>query len=318
MSHLTIECAQELLGPISDGYSLHQRQSLAERLIYQRTTQLSKIGREKFPVRLTYLIANFGLLLSDRPKSEPNHRRQFVTVPIALKYHTIFGHPEKTKGNGHEENEHAEECFIEYLSDSKHIDALIDQVKDGYGIKTPGLKAFGAVLDLHGTYDMCLACYVSLFKFIATFKGKLRERLLFSGFLTSLATRFSLTIRYSSDRKYHYSGDIDKKQGVIYSPRSARSVDEKNRDILELGEDAIIHSTMHIFWDFRELKSPIELENWTAFSSANGVKGVSNWSFPYTRLGHVELEEDKKSDEKVTTDDQLVSSMASVSLSSKT
>ena len=128
--------------------SLHERQSLAERLIVSETSNIHEI--KNFKPKFTYVIADFGLVISDVPHTlGSNHKRVFKSIPIKVPNYTVFGNPINSR-------RHAEEALYNYLAD--HVDVLIVEFKNRFGINTFDHKIYAVVLDLHGTFDMCMSC----------------------------------------------------------------------------------------------------------------------------------------------------------------
>jgi hypothetical protein len=223
------------------------------------------------------------------------HKRRFITASIAIEDCTIYGNAYVVY------HEHGEEQFINHMSQNAHIDEHIRKLKSEFGIKGPKYKVYGAVVDLHSTYDMCVSCYLKLFDFLNNFKGQLVGRLAALGFLTSIYPRFAMILRYSSANKYDYLKDTDpKKRGVIHL-HQPRELKDSSRDICD-NETMIVHSTPQwlTLWNSKikdsVMSDEIKLENWTAFSSTSGVKGKrkEDCVFPYTLLGEVEIPPGKK------------------------
>jgi hypothetical protein len=283
---------------------LHARQSLAERLIFVGKTNLHDIERG-WP-RATYLIANFGMVISDSPqKKEGNHKRIYKTIPIEILDRTITGRKFQHGG-------HAEEALYEYLLKDEIIKLLLLNFKEQYRINTNDHKVYAVIFDLHGTYDMCLFCSAKGLEF----QNKFRELLLLAlssqylKTLTKYPNQLPIIIRYSSDLNYHYPNSTDnKKKGILTIikaegnkrdlQRMQLGADSRytlKRDIKYYGANLVIHGkeNWHLFWNISkrdEYKDrQVNLERWTAFTTdyeyANLDEGQK--SKDYTKGGKVE------------------------------
>lgn len=267
-------------------FTLHERQSLAERLIFKGVCNIEDISRG-YP-KLSYLIINFGLVITDSPLDEGNYKREFISIPIHVDNQTIYG-------NAENRHEHAEEAFRNYVLSGDNIKTILQNLMINYGIKSQGHKAYGAIFDMHSTYDMCVSCYFVLFKLLEEIKPKLMTELRSFGVSCSLASRFSMVIRYSSDKEYHYPASTElKMQGAIRFS-NPRPLAEIKNDIGNSEPILILHSSANWlnFWgkkiDVKEkIPKKVKLENWTAFSSASGCYGKlkDKLNFNYTRLGY--------------------------------
>ena len=282
------------------GLDLHERQSLAERLIFARTTNMHDIERG-WP-KTTYLIASFGLAISDRPHmTNGNHKRVFKTISIKVEDFVIAEQQGKTEG-------HAEEALYAFLLREERVMSLLESFKQRYGIKAAGHKVYAVVLDLHGTYDMCLSCSEKGLDF----QNKFRELLLkclpaqrLKG-LTHYPEQLPVIIRYSSDFKYDYPREtLDTKRGILtmYRQQTSRHLEVKpdssnyrNRDVKYYGPNLLVHGkdNWHSFWSGEKRTQykdkEVSLESWTAFVTARTSSSLTQEArhFNYTRLGVVE------------------------------
>ncbi len=290
--------------PISK-LELHARQSLAERLICVGKSNIHDIQRG-WP-KTTYVIANFGMVVSNVPVTQGiESKRIFKTIPIKVINYTITGRKEHYNG-------HAEEALYDHLLEDENILTCLNNFKNQFGINAPNHKVYAIVLDLHGTYDMCLSCSE---KGLA-FQDKFREKLLNAFQAGELITlkkyphQLPIVIRYSSDLHYHYSNSTDnQKRGVLtlvaskgtkrdlgYSPpENQESPHMLKRDIKHYGANLLIHgkANWHSFWSkpkCTEYKDkPVKLESWSAFTTDRQINSLNEQErrINYTQLGQVE------------------------------
>ncbi len=273
-------------GPVTGGLTLHQRQSLAERLIAARATNLEAILGDRVWPKCTYLIVNLGLVVTDRPHvKEGDHKRRFVTIPVVIEDFTLVG--------GAVANEHAEEVLTAHLLAKAPVAELVRSLKREYGIKA-GYKVYAAVLDIHGTYDMCVSCYTFIYNALYDLKKNLAEQLVAAGLILPANKRPQMIVRYTSNFKYDYPDGHSK----CYSDKARGSLvrygtDRLERDI-EPGEDLIIHGNAgwRGLWSVAfaaAVAKPVKLENWTAIGSTSAVSGISETDrkYAYTFLGEV-------------------------------
>lgn len=281
---------------------LHERQSLAERLIYNNTSNLDKIART-WP-KSTYLIANFGWVMTNIPHQKGgSHKRIFMTMPIAVGGDTITGRSFNSGG-------HAEEAFYDYFLKEENIKTLIQKFMKKFNIKE-GHKAYLAVFDFHGTYDMCLSCAKKAKDFQNEFRtilNKVFSELHLKG-PTKNSEQMSVLIRYSSDIPYHYiNAETDKRKGlprVIKDengdkhdlPQSTEKLKieyDRLRDIQYFGANLVIHGgkTWHALWDTKKkifTGKDLPLDAWTAFTTdyQNALLSKDRKTAPYTEKGKV-------------------------------
>lgn len=261
---------------------LHERQSLAERLVFSGTTSLHDIQRGM--PKTTYLIVNFGMIISEQPYNKGDDiKRIFKTVPVEVPETVISG---REYGYGG----HAEEALYEYLLKEKNISFLLSKFKVKTGIKASNHKIYTIVLDLHGTYDMCLSCSNKGFDFQNNFRNVLLSILLKENFKTieKYPNQLPIIIRYSSDLQYHYenTSEENKKGLLTIIKRKGEKRDlQKNiisnnlsytmkRDIKYYGSNLLIHGkeNWHSFWSISNnrqnfINKKLPLENWTAFTT---------------------------------------------------
>lgn len=281
---------------------LHERQSLAERLIFVGKSSLEDISRG-YP-KATYVIANFGLITTDRPhKKDGNHRRIFRTIPIQIPNQTITGRKQNNRG-------HAEEGLYEYVLKDENIALLVTQFRKQFGMNAKGYKVYGVVFDLHGTYDMCMSCSEKGLAFQNQFREKFLKLLNQQEMvgLTHCPSQLPIIIRYSSDLKYHYHNAIDnKKQGVLMATKEqsgekrdlgksgveGRKYDLK-RDINHYGANLLIHGkeNWHLLWNMKKelyRGKKLSLEAWTAFTTdyQNSSLSDAEKKLPYQHKGQV-------------------------------
>lgn len=261
------------------GLGLHHRLSLVERLI---SVQLEDSNKPKLKNvdtdtgHVTYVVANFGLVFTNK-KHEKNgdHKRIFKTMPVSIKtkskkseieYAAILSN--KTDPN---HSYHAEETLYDYLSKDENITRLIRAFKKDFGLKD-GAKIYAVILDLHGTYDMCVSCH----KIGLEFKDKFRKKffkLLKNKSLKSLTKepkeRLPICTRYSSSKLYISWDTVEnrqnpRKQGILYTiqkhdsnhKEDKRRLEETDQfsswlDIRQLSKNLLIHgsSKWHKYWD---------------------------------------------------------------------
>ena len=284
---------------------LHERQSLAERLIFTGTSSLHDIDRG-WP-NTTFVVANLGFVVSDIPQiRKGSHKRLFKTIPIKIPDYTISGKDKAQDG-------HAEQGLYAFLLSENVANALVCKFREKYGINSQGHKIYAVVLDLHGTYDMCLSCSSHGLEFQNQFRTKLinafkDQRLVISD---NNPNQLPVIIRYSSDFKYHYSSsNQDTKQGVLTTLKSEGSKRELEtapprnpnvryryeRDIKFFGANLLIHGkeSWHSFWNpakrAQYTSKELPLESWTAFTTGRTNSSLKDEQKKtnYTRLGQVE------------------------------
>lgn len=277
---------------------LHEQQSLAERLIAGQTTELSKIKRDS--PHYVYLVANFGLLVSDRThKKGGDHQRVFKSIPIKFPHQVIAGG--KKQG-------HAEEQLYAYMLEEETIKYILTEFRKKYHLDDIDHKVYAAVFDLHGTYDMCVSCSQSGEKFQNQFREKLLGILKNENMKTlqKYPTQLPVIIRYSSNTYYHYyskDAPLDK-QGVlqlINQQGKRRNLDQaengsfSERDIKKFGANLLLHgdSKWHHLWVKKRndyYNKPLFLPSFTAFLSSGKYSQLSDEvkRKNYTRAGQVE------------------------------
>lgn len=285
--------------------NLHERQSLAERLSFINATNIHGIkprNQYKKPetyVHETYVIANFGMVITDRPhKKKGDHKRKFKTIPIQFEDLAITGKDKKAGDTGH-----SEEALYAFLLEESRVMILLAAFKQRYGISAFDHKIYAIVLDLHGTYDMCLSCS----KKGLYFQNAFRE-LLLACFekhhlkaLTSYPKLLPIVVRYSSDIGYDYSdATVDKCKGLLTRHKGKKFSDSPNgydesRNIQYRDPNLLLHGTTswHALWDTKRKQhtnKDLPLESWTAFVTSNTHSRLttSKQHFNYTRLGLVE------------------------------
>ncbi len=285
---------------------LHARQSLAERLVFAGKTNLHDIERG-YP-KSTYVVANFGLIVSDIPhESGGRHRRMFKSIPIKV---PGFG----VTGRLHQYGGHAEEALYEYLLKDENLTYYLQEFKKQYGIDSADHKVYGIVLDLHGTYDMCQSCSEKGEQFQNAFREKCLANFPKHQFKTIRKTpsQLPVIIRYSSDLRYDYANSDDKKKKGVLTLVSKEGAKrdlgqlttpafDYHRDIKQFGANLLLHgkSNWHSLWsrNQREAHSgkPLRLESWSAFSSDSQFNNLSDQQrrTNYTRLGQVETTKDE-------------------------
>jgi hypothetical protein len=290
---------------------LHERQSLAERLIFVGKSSLEDIGRG-YP-KATYVIANFGLAVTDRPhKKEGDHRRVFRTIPLQIPKQTITGRDQNNRG-------HAEEGLYEYLLKDENIALLVARFIKEFGLNGKGHKVYAVVLDLHGTYDMCMSCSEKGLDFQNKFREKFLKVLNEFGMvgLTHCPSQLPIIIRYSSDLKYHYPYSEDNnKRGVLMATKQAtgekRDLGKSDaqgthydlkRDINHYGANLLIHGkeNWHLLWDTKKMLykgKKLSLESWTAFTTDYEHSRLSTAAKkqPYQQNGSVNTGQGEKED----------------------
>ncbi|MDF1758482.1 MAG: hypothetical protein P1U74_09335 [Legionellaceae bacterium] len=292
-----------------EGLSLHERQSLAERLIYSQTTNIHKIDRS-WP-KTTYIIANFGIVISDRPQIKGGEqKRVFISVPISIDYLTITGRDSFEDG-------HAEEALYSFLLNFSNVTMLLEQIR--LKLMLPTLaehKVYAFILDLHGTYDMCQSCSVKGLEFQNAFRTQISNQ--FPSMNIKLPLKFKsqlpVVIRYSSDIKYHYNNSTvlkkiglrtllqDKSSKEIETTEVDEDIERSARDIRHFSKNMLVHgkSNWHSFWDKKRVETkttnaPIKLESWTAFTTDKSMRFMSSQQqrAPYTTDGEVDINQPK-------------------------
>ena len=280
---------------------LHARQSLAERLIFAGKSSLHDIDRG-YP-KCTYVIANFGLIVSDREHgSGGRHRRMFKSIPIKV---PGFG----VTGREHQYGGHAEEALYEYLLKDENLAHYLQEFKKQYGINSANHKIYGVVLDLHGTYDMCLSCSEKGETFQKAFREKCLEHFPQQQFKTlkKCPSQLPIIIRYSSDLRYDYANSDDKKKkgvlALVSKEGAKRDLGQSkaagfdyHRDIKLFGPNLLLHgkSNWHSLWSRNQREAhtnkPLRLESWSAFASDGQFNNLSDKEKRqnYTRLGQVQ------------------------------
>lgn len=296
------------------GLSLHTRLSLVERLIDGKTSKLSRSIYHRAWLKYTLVVASFGLIVSDQ-KHQVNgsHQRKLISVPIVIDDKTII----KEVG----QNIHAEEALIKFLNDPENIKRLLMELKRAFSIKGKGHKAYGFVLELHATYDMCFDCFSQMSSFLYKLKHMVFTACVELGFVCSLMTRFLSVIRYTSDVAYYtgaQASDADKRKSVrgFISENPDYQLTNELRDVRNK-EEMIIHgnSNWHQLWTnpqslFREnhrVPEELMLENWTAFASS--AYSIPAEPFDYTRLGFVDTSDVNDDVEEIT---QVLPSSATI------
>lgn len=287
--------------PVS-GLELHERQSLAERLIFKGKSSLEDTQRG-WP-KCTYIVANFGMIISEKPDNElSQHKRIFKTLSINVPEFTVTGRQNSYGG-------HAEEAFYNHLLVESNILHYLAEFKKIAGIKEPNHKVYAVILDLHGTYDMCLSCSQKGLEF----QNQFREKLLHAFQISELATlkkyptQLPIVIRYSADLHYDYTNATDnKKKGLLsllykqgkqrdLSQELATLEDKSRKDIKNYGANLLIHgkANWHTFWSkprcTKYANKTISLEAWSAFVSDHQLNTLSEEErkLQYTQSGYVE------------------------------
>ncbi len=280
--------------------NLHERQSLAERLIFIKATNIHSINARPWP-KTTYVVGSFGMVVTDRPhKKDGTHKRKFKTIPIQSEDLVITG----ASGTGH-----AEEALYTFLLEKPRVLALLAAFKQRYGISAFDHKVYGVVLDLHGTYDMCLSCAKKGLDFQNAFRELLLECFEENHLkaLTSHPKLLPIVVRYSSDIQYNYPEEtVDQYRGVLfmYKGKAKRKLSstpnayDANRDIKHCDPNLLVHgeSNWHALWTSQQkrqqhLDRDLPLESWTAFTTSNTHSQLATLEakhFNYTRLGLVE------------------------------
>lgn len=291
-------CKIDSMLPPETAIELHEQQSLTERLISAQTSKLSKIESSYF--RATYLVGNFGLVISDIPHQQGGeHRRVFRSIPIKLPRQVITG--------GHTQG-HAEEELYAYLLQEEHIHYLLNEFRKEHHLDALNHKVYAVIFDLHGTYDMCVSCS----KRGGFFQNQFREKLLTvlpneqMITLRKYPSQLPVIIRYSSNTNYHYPANPNlNKQGILYLMKQKgekrnlgytkkESFDPK-RDIKRFSANLLLHGNTE--WHDRWLKKrddfygkALHLPSWTAFVSAGKYNQLSDEmkAINYTRAGEVD------------------------------
>lgn len=279
---------------------LHSRQSLAERLIFTGKTNIHDIARG-WP-KCTYVVANFGLVVSDRPhESDGKHRRLFKSIPIKVPSASVAGRERHYGG-------HAEEALYDYLLQDDNVAYYVAEFKKQFGINSRDHKVYAVVFDLHGTYDMCMSCSEKGEAFQNAFRAKFLAQLPQQALKTlrKCPGQLPIIIRYSSDLKYDYpASDDTKKKGVLSvvakegAKRVLPSTSEGynfHRDIKQFGANLLLHgqSNWHTLWSRAKQTAhedkPLRLESWSAFSSDGQFNNLGDDAKRenYTHLGEVD------------------------------
>jgi hypothetical protein len=279
---------------------LHSRQSLAERLIFTGKTNIHDIARG-WP-KCTYVVANFGLVVTDRPhQSDGHHRRIFKSIPIKLPNASVAGRERHYGG-------HAEEALYDYLLKDENIAYYVAEFKKQFGINSRNHKVYAVIFDLHGTYDMCLSCSEKGEAFQNAFREKFLAQLPNQALksLRKYPGQLPIIIRYSSDLKYDYpASDDHKKKGVLSvvakegAKRVLPSATEHfdfHRDIKQFGANLLLHgkANWHTLWSKAKQSAhedkPLRLESWSAFSSDSQYNSLGDDARRenYTHLGEVD------------------------------
>ncbi len=279
---------------------LHSRQSLAERLIFSGKTNIHDIARG-WP-KCTYVVANFGLVVSDRPhESDGKHRRLFKSIPIKVPSASVTGRERHYGG-------HAEEALYDYLLQDENVAYYVAEFKKQFAINSRDHKVYAVVFDLHGTYDMCLSCSEKGEAFQNAFRAKFLAQLPQQDLKTlrKCPSQLPIIIRYSSDLKYDYpASDDNKKKGVlsVVAKEGAKRVLPNtsegysfHRDIKQFGANLLLHgqSNWHTLWSRAKQSAhedkPLRLESWSAFSSDSQFNNLGDDAKRenYTHLGEVD------------------------------
>ena len=283
----------EITVDMDSNRSLHERQSLAERLIYSETMNLHKIQRG-WP-KTTYIIANVGIVITNKVHiKEGDHKRIFITVPIHLNELSITGRS-VYRGDGH-----AEEALYAFLLTPSHFNVILDKMRVKLMVDSlAGHKVYAFVMDLHGTYDMCQSCSVKGIEFQNSFRDFITTQL--HPIDIHLPRRFirqiPVVFRYSSDISYHYPRETNSKKiglrSVLEGEESRRDMDpiepsddlhyNPDRDIRHYSANLLVHgkSNWHSFWNKERRQTeaenpPIRLEKWTAFTTDSSMRFLSS------------------------------------------
>ena len=291
---------------------LHERQSLAERLFFAKTINLRDIGR--LNPRCTYIVVNFGMVISSEPHQEGGkHGRIFKTIPIKIPNDAGINMVGSEQG-------HAEQALYKYLLKKENINYYLGIFKQKFQINN-NHKIYAVIFDLHGTYDMCLSCAEKGFEFQEKFRKKILQLFPQQKFitLTKYSSQLPITIRYSSDLKYHYSNNLGKdKQGVLSviatERNSRRDLSQSSsgsdevifqRDIKQFTPNLLLHGkdNWHSLWPRKNPSIDIKcLESWSAFVSSYEYN--RNLSVAHKKFDYVEQ----------TINDELSSGMSKLSV----
>ncbi len=288
------------------GLNLHQRQSLAERLAMSGVTNLHNINSRSVWPKTTYVVASFGMVITDRPHQKGgDHKRIFKTVPVQVSDLAIIGKLQEAGDTGH-----AEEGLYDYLLRKQTIDSLLKDFKKHFGINAFDHKIYAVVLDLHGTYDMCLSCAKKGEFFQENFRQLLLNCLpdCHLKASTNYFEQLPVIIRYTSDITYDFvDATRDDKKGLLwmYNTQPARTLPvnsdgryKETRDIRCLRPELLLHGTKdwHGCWTTTKQSEykdrNLSLESWTAFVTSKSYSETRDNQkaihFSYTRLGLVE------------------------------
>lgn len=310
------------------GLTLHQRQALAERVATSRTyspnthTLFWSAGKP-----YNHLVANIGFIMTNK-KWEPkgDHRRVFYSIPIV--YKQLMVHSGQT---------HTEPTLYGLLKDESYLRELVKRMKTEKGI-VDNCKVYGVVLDCHSMFDMCEPCFGATKTFYHEWRPILRDILVSEKFtypndrklewhqlfhtkesLTEApkpdedTSRFSITIRFSSDCQY----DTQKCRGIKAvqmvagkTTYSASTLDlrQSDRNLLLHGNGDQDSTCPYSMWSgpgifaddahhpYPEPKEKnVTIEDWTIFTTsgsplAQAIKKGEKPA-PYHQQGKINLEE---------------------------
>ena len=274
----------------ASGLPLHEQQALATDLfptkqsnIYQLCDFFNNESAIDFKAQrctdnYTYLVVNFGMIISDRPHERSgSHRRLYKTMPLTLPEHIIYGIKERKA--------HAEEAFYKYIMDN--FENIFLQFKAKFQLNQSH-KIYSVILDLHGTYDMCKRCS----KNGEIFQNKARQALYYLsskyGIKLTHARQLPVVIRYGSNNQYHHEDTPycvypEDKIGAKHVLGPLSHLGEtylEERDLRYISPNSLVFSNKYYsMWKklgfsrrFQEIS--LEIEEWGAFVSSGESHAV--------------------------------------------
>lgn len=122
--------------------TLHQRQSIYETMNFRSNREPQNL-----------VVLNFGLLISDLPKSDPTHRPIFVTVPMKIENFIISA----TCNSNKMASSHSESLMCAHLYDEKNLKDIVANIRNKHPFKK-GQKIYAVILDIHSTREICAGC----------------------------------------------------------------------------------------------------------------------------------------------------------------
>lgn len=137
---------------IPDAFQILDKMDGAQLTLHERLAiNETRIRRHNHCHAKNLVVANLGYLISDLPKSDPNHKPVFVTVPIVAENYLVFAEKNLFEGT------HSETALCYVLKKQDYLKSLLTDLKNLYP-HGEGHKIYAIILDLHSTREVCNDC----------------------------------------------------------------------------------------------------------------------------------------------------------------